>query len=431
MTNLTDPKTFLTDLFRAAIDAADPMIKLPRHLPPQPEGHMIVIGAGKASARMAEALESVYGPCDGIVVTRYGYARPCQGIEILEAAHPVPNEASENATKRILSKVQNLSPKDHVLCLISGGGSALLCGPIDGLTLADKQHLNTVLLASGLAIGEMNIIRKAFSKVKGGGLLEALYPAKVTNFLISDVPGDDLTLIASGPTVPSNSDTQEALALIAKHLLDIPNHMIKAAKRAAQNSANQPTAAMPTNIMIAAPSQSLRAAAKRAEGCDVRILGDNLEGEARDLGQAHAILAQELQAKMNSSDQPILLLSGCECTVTRQGNGIGGPNAEYALSAGITLGPSSGIYVLSGDTDGVDGADEIAASFSSSDMMEKAQKIGLDPELALARNDAHSFFAAMGDQIITGPTLTNVNDFRAILITPPAAIQDETPGGSL
>jgi hydroxypyruvate reductase len=420
-TVITDPKIFLISLFKAAVAAADPMAVIPTFLPPRPNGRLIVIGAGKASARMAEAVEQTYGPCEGLVITRYGYERVCQGIEIVQAAHPVPDAAGEKATKRLLNLVSDLTKDDHVLALISGGGSALLCAPIDGLTLADKMDVNQGLLASGAPISEMNVIRKRLSRVKGGKLAAACYPAQLTSLVISDVPGDDLSLIASGPTVADPSTSAQALEILDRYNIPVSakvRHAIEASVTAV--ASDDPCFSKTKNIIIAAPSQSLLTAKKIAidRGCIVHILGDALEGEARYLARKHAQHAQSIQATMSVSDRPILLLSGGECTVTKRGDGIGGPNAEYTLAAAIELAGAAGIHVISCDTDGVDGAAEIAGAYAGPESLNRAEKQGVFPGNALSSNDSHAFFRNLNDQIITGPTLTNVNDFRAILIYP-------------
>ncbi|MBV0913912.1 glycerate kinase type-2 family protein [Anianabacter salinae] len=420
-----DPARFLRRLFDAAVARADPMRVIPEHLPPKPSGRVLVVGAGKASARMAEAVESVWGPCEGLVITRYGYARPCEGIEIVEAAHPVPDAAGDAATGRMLSLLAGLGTEDFVLCLISGGGSALLTAPAGDMTLDDKKAVNGALLASGAPIGAMNVVRKHLSRVKGGQLAAAAYPARMLALMISDVPGDDPAAIASGPTVGETSTPDDARAVIERYRVDVPKAALTVLDRA--------TGAIPVddarlstteNRVVAAPAQSLAEAAElaRADGIDVRHLGDALEGEARDLARVHAALALDIAAKLSPGDAPVLLLSGGECTVTRRGDGIGGPNAEYALAAAIALNGAKGIHLIACDTDGVDGAAEVAGALVGPDTLTRARVAGVDPEAALARNDAHSFFASLGDQVVTGPTLTNVNDFRAILILPPAAL---------
>ena len=409
--SIAAPRRYLEALFQAAVKAADPMVRLPRFLPPRPKGRLIVIGAGKASARMAETLEKHYGPCEGLVITRYGYERPTKGIEIASAAHPVPDQAAIEATRRLLDLVSDLTPDDLVIALISGGGSALLCAPSDGVTLADKMNLTSQLLACGATISEINTVRQTLSLVKGGQLAAACAPARVLSLLISDVPGDDPALIASGPTVPSTTTAKQALALIEKWGLDVPAHVLDAMQR--YNSATMSLEHCETHI-IAAPSQSLAAAADSAGDVDVHILGDAIEGEARDVARAHADLALQMQRR--GLQRPAVILSGGECTVTRTGTGIGGPNAEYVLAAALALDGATGIHVLVADTDGVDGADEIAGAYAGPNTLTTARALGIDALDALKNNDAHTFFKSLGVQVITGPTLTNVNDFRAILI---------------
>lgn len=417
--SIHDPRQFLTDLFQVAVDVADPMRVVAAHLPERPKGQIIVIGAGKASARMAEAVEAHYGPCQGLVITRYGYQRPTQGIEIVQAAHPVPDAAGELATKRMLDLVSDLHADDLVIALISGGGSALLCAPAAGLTLDDKIAVNHALLASGAPISDMNILRKHLSLVKGGQLAAACAPAQVLSLLISDVPGDDPSMIASGPTVGETSTPSDALDILNRHNVLVAPHIRQHLAQSSHGVApDDPRLSTTKTRVIAAPAQSLQAAANVAiaAGFDVRILGDAIEGEARDLAQTQAHLALTLKAAMTKTDQPILLLSGGECTVTRQGNGIGGPNAEFVLAAALTLNGQQGIHVLACDTDGVDGAAEVAGAYAGDDILEIAEKLNLDPAAFLHRNDAHRFFESVEHHIITGPTLTNVNDFRAFLI---------------
>lgn len=408
----------LTTLFQAAIAAADPLLCVPPFLPERPKGKLIVVGAGKASARMAEAVEAHYGePLTGLVITRYGHERPTQYIEIAEAAHPVPDAAGVTATKRVLELTRNLTKDDVVLTLISGGGSALFCAPIDGMTLEQKQELNAQLLASGAPIAAMNEIRRYFSQVKGGRFAQHCAPAQICTLMISDVPGDDMSIIASGPTVAPNQPAASLRALLAQWAIEVPEELMEAAERRAA----QPTpACSATNQIIAAPSRSLDAAKAEAEamGFDVQILGDAIEGEARKVGTQHARLAIEMQAKRTADAKPLVLLSGGECTVRPRGDGVGGPNAEYALGALDTLKGAAGIFVLAADTDGVDGVAEVAGAFATPNGYKEAKKQSLSPQDYLTRNDAHRFFERIQAQLITGPTLTNVNDFRAIMIYP-------------
>lgn len=418
-----DPKGFLTSLFDIAVAEADSMKSLAAHLPAQPKGRLLVIGAGKASARMAEAAEAHYGPCDGYVITRYGYERPCEGIEIVQAAHPVPDQAGLEATAELLRRVEGLTEDDLVLALISGGGSALLCAPVEGVTLEEKMQLNDALLASGAPISHMNVIRKQLSRVKGGRLAAACHPAEVVSLLISDVPGDDPGLIASGPTVGDDSTPEQAIALLDKWQIQVPDHVRHAIATAANHvGADDDRLARATTKVIAAPSISLAAAAKSAEaqGIVVRLLGDALEGEARELAASQVAMATQIAADMTAGESPVLLLSGGECTVTRRGIGIGGPNAEFTLAAALALDAHPQIHVLACDTDGVDGAADVAGAYAGPEMMRKSHDLGISAEAALLNNDAHTFFARLDDQIVPGPTLTNVNDFRALLILPPA-----------
>jgi glycerate 2-kinase len=408
----------LRSLFDEAVRVADPMICVPAHLPPKPDGKLLVIGAGKASARMGEALESVWGSCNGLIITRYGYERPLQGITLKSASHPVPDEAGLMATRELRAMLEQADKDTFIFALISGGGSSLMIDPAGDMSLADKMAVNAALLASGAPIDEMNVVRKHLSRIKGGQLAAAAYPARLHALMISDVPGDDPAYIASGPTVGDSSTPDDALAIIARYGIELP----ASAKAVLSGptgviSPGDERLSTTTNTIIAAPSQSLEAAKKiaEAEGMAVTILGDALEGEARDLARQQADLAVKMQSEIST---PHLLLSGGECTVTRTGDGFGGPNAEYALSLAIALNGADGIHALACDTDGVDGAAEVAGAMVTPNTLAKARAKDIDPQASLANNDAHSFFAAINDQVITGPTLTNVNDFRAILIEP-------------
>lgn len=416
------PDLFLRRLFDRAVEVADPMRSLKDFLPEKPKGRVIVIGAGKASARMAEAVEAAWGPCEGLVITRYGYARPCQGIEIVEAAHPVPDEAGLAATARLLSLVEGAGEGDFVLALISGGASALLVQPLPGVSLAEKQAVNQALLASGAPIDRMNTVRKHLSRVKGGQLAAAAWPAHLLALIISDVPGDDPAFIGSGPTVGDPSTPDDALSVVERWKVAVPQSVRKALSHGSGVvQPDDPRLTRTRNVIYAAPRQSLEAAAAlaRESGCDVHLLGDALEGEAREVAAAQAKQALALWSAMKRGDPPILLLSGGELTVTRRGEGVGGPNAEFCLSLAIALDGAEGIHALACDTDGVDGAAEVAGAVIGPDTLKTAAGSNVDPRLALGRNDAHSFFGSIGTQVVTGPTLTNVNDFRAILIQPP------------
>lgn len=412
-------ETFLRQLFDKAVEVADPMRSLARFLPERPQGRVIVVGAGKASARMAEAVEAAWGPCEGLVITRYGYGRPCRGIEIVEAAHPVPDEKGLNATARMLDLVRTAGEDDFVLALISGGASALLVAPAEGVSLAEKQAVNAALLASGAPIDKMNTVRKHLSRVKGGQLAAAAYPARMLALLISDVPGDDPAFIGSGPTVGDASTPADALAILREWKIKAPASVLAAL--AGESRVLTPADTRLSrleNVIYAAPKQSLAAAAEMAEkaGCQVRLLGDALEGEARDVASAQAEQAIRIRAALRPGDRPVLLLSGGELTVTRRGDGVGGPNAEFCLALALALDGAERIHALACDTDGVDGAAEVAGAVVGPDTLDRARKAGIEAAAALSNNDAHRFFEAIGAQVVTGPTLTNVNDFRAILV---------------
>ena len=418
---IPDPEIFLRSLFDIAVRVADPMRSLAAHLPPRPTGRVVVVGAGKASARMAEAVEAAWGPCEGLVITRYGYGRPCKGIEIVEASHPVPDNAGQQATARMLDLLATLGEDDFVLALISGGASALLVAPCDGISLAEKQAVNAALLASGAPIDKMNTVRKHLSRVKGGQLAAAAYPARMLALMISDVPGDDPAFIGSGPTVGETTTPADARAILAQWHVQVPDTVRDALSQVSTVVApSDPRLVCVTNHIFAAPLQSLTAAADmaRAAGCDVRLLGDALEGEARVVATHQAAEALRIKSSLRKGDAPVLLLSGGELTVTRRGTGIGGPNAEFCLALAIALQGAAGIYAIACDTDGVDGAAEVAGAVISPGTLPAAQQAHLVPMDFLDRNDAHTFFAAINSQVVTGPTLTNVNDFRAVLITP-------------
>jgi glycerate 2-kinase len=416
----TTPAPFLRGLFDCAVEVADPMRSLARVLPEKPPGRVVVIGAGKASARMAEAVEAVWGPCEGLVITRYGYGRPCRGVEIVEAAHPVPDAAGAAATGQMLELLASLGEGDFVLALISGGASALLVAPTHGVTLAEKQAVNAALLASGAPISAMNVVRKHLSRVKGGQLAAAAFPARMLALMISDVPGDDPAFIGSGPTVGDATTPADAAEVLRRWSVLVPPSVPGTLARSGVIPPGDARLSRVKNVIYAAPAQSLAAAAEMATaaGCDVRLLGDRLEGEAREVAVAQAIMAGEIAAGLAPGAKPVLLLSGGELTVTRTGNGIGGPNAEFCLALALALDGAPGIHAIACDTDGVDGADEVAGAVIGPDTLGRAKALGWDAAAALQRNDAHSFFAAVGGQVVTGPTLTNVNDFRAVLILP-------------
>ena len=408
-------------MFDAAIASAQPALCVPRHLPPAPRGRLLVVGAGKASAAMAQAVEQHWpSRLSGLVVTRYGYAVPCTQIEIVEAAHPVPDTAGMHAAERMLDLVGNLSADDMVLCLISGGGSALLPLPAKGLTLDQKQNVSRALLASGATISEMNCVRRHLSAIKGGRLAAASYPAQVLTLLISDVPGDRPLDIASGPTVADPTTSADALDIVRRHGIELPQAVLELLEsgRAESLKPGDPRLARTRTVTIATPQMALEAAAAvaREAGIAVHILGDAIEGEAADVGKVFAGIAHQVAERDQPFAAPCILLSGGETTVTVRGNGRGGRNVEYLLSLAIALEGREGIHALAGDTDGVDGQEEIAGAYLGPDSLERARALGLNPKDMLDNNDAHSFFGALHDSVITGPTLTNVNDFRAILI---------------
>jgi len=426
MTASIDPRQLLRDMFGAAVAAAQPALCVPRHLPTPPKGRLVVIGAGKASAAMAKAVEDHWlGPLSGLVVTRYGYAVPCGRIEIAEAAHPVPDAAGERAARRLFETVEGLSADDVVLCLISGGGSSLLPLPLPGLTLADEQALNEALLASGASIGEMNCVRRHLSAIKGGRLAAACKPARVVNLVLSDVPGDDPVDIASGPTVADRSSCADALAILRRYRIAVPPRALDLLESGAGESLKPGDPRLPDieTHFIATPQMALEAAARvaREAGVDAHILGDAIEGEARDVAKAMAGIALQVARRGQPFPRPCVLLSGGETTVTVRGAGRGGRNVEFLLSLGIALGGEPCVHAIACDTDGVDGQEEIAGALLAPDTLARAWARGINPRERLDDNDGHGFFGALGDAVVTGPTLTNVNDFRAILVTDPGA----------
>ena len=419
-------RALLRDLFDAALSAARPATCLAPYIDrlQAPKGRTIVIGAGKASAAMARALEDRWPhPLEGLVVTRYGYGETCTRIEIVEAAHPVPDEKGRAAAGRMLEKVKGLSPDDLLLCLISGGASALLALPALGLTLADKQEVNRALLRSGAHIGEMNTVRKHLSAIKGGRLAIAAQRARVLSWLISDVPNDDPGVIGSGPTVADSTTFADALAVLARFRIEPPPavraHLEAGAAGRIEETPKpgDPRLARVETVIVATPRRSLDTAAAlaRSKGLDVVVLGDNLEGEARALGAEHARLALDTARRPG---RPTVILSGGETTVTVRGGGRGGRNVEYLLAEAIAANGAPGIWGLSADTDGVDGAEDIAGAIFAPDTLARARALGRDPQAMLDDNDGHGFFDMLGDSLVTGPTRTNVNDFRATLIAP-------------
>ncbi len=413
--------TLLRRMFDAAIASAQPDICIPPHLPAPPRGRLIVVGAGKASAEMARVVEAHWlGPLSGVVVTRYGYGAPCERIEIVEAAHPTPDENSVEGARRVLAAVQNLTEDDLVLCLISGGGSALMCLPGEGLTLGDKQAVNRALLASGATITEMNCLRRHLSGIKGGRLAAACHPARLLTLVISDVPGDHLIDIASGPTVGDPTTCADALEIARRYAIDLPPaaHALLESGAGESVKPGDPRLARAMTQLIATPWKALEAAADvaRAAGVTPDILGDRIEGEAREVARALGAMACSCADHGAPAPAPCVLLSGGETTVTVRGGGRGGRNVEFLLALAIALDGRANVYALAGDTDGVDGAEEVAGAIISPDTLSRARKLSINARDMLANNDAHPFFAMLGDQVITGPTRTNVNDFRAILV---------------
>lgn len=413
-------RDLLAQLFRAAVAAAHPSVAVPAHLPPLPAGRTIVVGAGKASAQMAQALERAWdGPLSGAVVTRYGYACPCDRIEVLEAAHPVPDAAGLAATRRMMELVASATPDDLVIALISGGGSALLPAPPPGLDLADEMALNDALLRSGAPIGAMNTLRKHVSTVKGGRLA-ALSRAPVTSLILSDIPGDAAHHVASGPTVADQAGRGEALRIVEEYRLVLPPRMLA--------HLQSPAAAAPqpddsrfrhhTHRIIASAGLSLDAAAAKAErlGIPAVILSDAIEGEARDIGLMHAALAREVATRDRPFRKPVVILSGGETTVTVRSTGRGGRNAEFLLSLALAIDGVPGIAALAADTDGIDGSESNAGAFADGATAGAIRAAGLDPRARLLANDSYTAFASVGALFDTGPTGTNVNDFRAILV---------------
>lgn len=416
-----DARKLLLDMFEAAVDAASPEKCLPALLPQPPAGRTIVAGAGKAAGAMAKAVEDHWsGPIEGLVVTRYGHGAACRHIEVIEAGHPVPDAAGREAAERILASVRGLSADDLVLCLISGGGSALLALPAPGVTLADKQGINKALLKSGATISEMNCVRKHLSAIKGGRLAAAAAPARVAALMISDVPGDDPSVIASGPTVADPTTSADALAIIDKYGIGAPAH-VRAFLETAESETLKPGDPCfdgVVNTIIATPEMALEAAAAvaRRAGITPLILANDIEGEARDVALVHAAMARHAHQYGQPATPPCVLISGGETTVSVRGAGRGGRNVEFLLALGVALNGHDGIFALAADTDGIDGTEDNAGALLFPDSLARAAAAGVSAKARLADNDGYSFFSAIGDLIVTGPTRTNVNDFRAILI---------------
>ncbi|GHC29380.1 glycerate kinase type-2 family protein [Aidingimonas halophila] len=419
-------RQWLTHLAQSAVSAVYPDRLFGDCLPNSPDGRTVVVGAGKAAAAMAKALESAWeahcptAPLEGMVVTRYGHSEPCRHIEVLEASHPMPDDLGIEAAQRILDRVGPLTADDLVIVLVSGGGSALLTLPAPGLELADKQAVNQALLRCGAPIQDINTVRRHLSAIKGGRLAFHAHPARVVTYLVSDVPGDEPSLVASGPTLPDDSTAADALALIEHYGIEIPDsvyHHLTKHDNAPRR--DDPGFARDEALILARARDALEAARERAErsGVDVRILGDDLEGEARELGQAQGRLALECQSEI---DRPLLILSGGETSVTVHGDGRGGRNVEYLLGLFAYLKGAAGIYALAIDTDGIDGSEDNAGAMFGPTCWDRARAARISPVDYLDNNDAYHFFAELDGLIVTGPTRTNVNDFRAILVLPKA-----------
>jgi hydroxypyruvate reductase len=418
---MLDPRPLLKALFESAVAAAMPEARIARFLPAKPAGRTVVIGAGKGAAQLASALEAAWdGPLSGVVVTRYGYAAPCQHIEVLEAAHPEPDAAGLQAARRLLEAVQGLGPDDLVIALIAGGGSALLPAPPAGLTLDDEIALNRALLASGAPIGVMNLIRKHVSTIKGGRLAKAAAPAQVVSLIVSDIPGDIPSLVASGPTVPDTGSRDAARAAIEAYRIDLPPAVLAHIESDASVAPDPAHADFARNEVhvIASAAVSLEAAraVAQAQGIDAVILSDAIEGEARDVGRVHAAIAREVRMRDRPFYRPVVMLSGGETTVTVRSNGKGGRNSEFLLGLALAIEGVDDIHALAADTDGIDGTGDNAGGFADGDTVRRIRAAGADPQALLAGNDAWTALDLAGDLLVTGPTGTNVNDFRAILI---------------
>jgi glycerate 2-kinase len=419
-------RCFLRGLFDAALAAADPARTLPAHLPPPPRGRTVVLGAGKAAAAMAKAVEERWqGPLSGIVITRYGHGLPCRNIEVVEAGHPVPDSAGSAAAARLLAGVKGLAADDLVLFLASGGGSALMALPAPGIALEDKRAVTRALLRSGATIGEINCVRKHLSAIKGGRLGAAAAPAPVVTLAISDVPGDDPAVIASGPTVADPTTFADARAILAKYAIAPPPSVAAhlAAARDETPKPGDPRLARSRFVLIATPQDALAAAAAaaRAAGVTPIVLGDAIEGEAHQVALVHAAIARQAAARrLLVGDRPLplpaVLLSGGETTVTVTGRGRGGRNAEFLLALAVALDGHPAIHAIACDSDGIDGTEDNAGAVAGPDTVARAAALGLDLRARLADNDGYGAFQALGDLVVTGPTRTNVNDFRAILV---------------
>ena len=419
----SSPRELLLQLFHSAVAAVDPCEIIARHLPPPPKGRTIVIGAGKASARMAQGVEQHWrGPIEGLVVTRYGHGAPTRHIEIIEAGHPVPDEASAVAAARIMELVKGLTADDLVLCLVSGGGSALLSMPAPGLSVDEKRAINRQLLGSGAPIGEMNCVRRHLSAIKGGRLALACHPAQVVTLVVSDVPGDNPAVVASGPTVPDGSTSADALAILEKYGI-APSDAVRAILADPALAAPLPgdPRLKDNQVAVIATAQhalDAAAAAVRTAGYTPLILSSSMEGEAREVAIVHAGIARQVVEHGQPLAAPCVILSGGETSVTVRGKGRGGRNAEFLLALGVALQGLPRVHAIACDTDGIDGTEDNAGALLDPSTLARAAQAGLDPRALLANNDGYSFFSALGELVVTGPTRTNVNDFRAILVEP-------------
>lgn len=417
-----DARELFEAMFAAAVAAADPERVIRDHLPKRPAGRTIVIGAGKGAAQMARAFERAWeGPLSGLVVTRYGYAVPCARIEVIEAAHPVPDAAGQEGARRLFGMVQGLSEHDLVVALISGGGSALLPCPVGELTLADEIAVNRALLASGAPISAMNTVRKHVSAIKGGRLAAAAYPARVVSLIVSDIPGDQPSLVSSGPTVPDGSTRQDALAIVEAYRLDLPDAVMRHLNSPAADAPlpDDPRFARNEVRVIASAAKSLEAAAviARKAGFGAVILSDSMEGEAREVAKVHAAIAREVATKDRPFRKPVAILSGGETTVTLRGKGgRGGRNGEFLLSLAIGIEGVAGVHAFAADTDGIDGSEDNAGAFADSTTVARLRARKLDAKALLTANDSWGAFNALDDLFLPGPTGTNVNDLRVVLV---------------
>ncbi|TXH81939.1 MAG: glycerate kinase [Rhizobium sp.] len=421
MPSIADPRAFLEKLFYAAVAAADPDKALAAHLPEKPKGRTVVVGAGKGAAQMARAFERLWdAPLSGVVVTRYGYAVPCERIEVLEAAHPVPDESGLHASARLMAAVSGLTQDDLVVALICGGGSALLPAPVGDLTLVDEIAVNRALLASGAPISAMNAVRKQVSRIKGGRLAALAYPARVVSLVVSDIPGDNPALVASGPTIADAATRADALEIIARYNLDLPDAVLRHLKDGTDESPrpSDPCFAGNEVKLVASAAIALDAAAEAAReaGAETIILSDAIEGEACEVGREHAAIIAEIARRGLSSRSPLVVLSGGETTVTMKGKGKGGRNSEFLLSFACAISGQKGISALAADTDGIDGSEDNAGAFADGTTVSRLADLEKDAAEFLQRNDSWSAFAALDDLFVSGPTGTNVNDFRAILL---------------